>query len=337
MKNILILGGTNFIGRHLVQELLGNSEFQLTLFNRGKTNPELFPEVNRIVGDRENSEDLKPLFLQNWDVVIDLSCYYPKGLKQILEKINPSIKNYILISSCSVYDMHYKGTLRDEKSPILPCSIEQETDTKVASYGNRKSKCETVLQSSGLPFTILRPSLVYGPYDNTDRFYYWIYQAAKREKIIVPESGERKFSITYVKDLVKTILETIESSIGNQVFNCITYPEVSIAVILNEVLKEVETEPKLINMDADFLFEKGIKQWEDIPLWLNTDDFTFSNQSLKTEFNFKPTIFENSVKTTVDYYAKLGFPEPNYGINKALQNELLKQFAENEQKHVRHK
>lgn len=330
MKNILILGGTNFIGRHLVEKLMGYTHYRLTLFNRGKTNPDLIPQINRIIGDRGNPEDLEPLFLQNWDVVIDLSCYYTNWLRQIVEKINPSIENYVLVSSCSVYDMTHKASLRDETAPTLQCTLDQEIDRTASSYGNRKSKCEEVLKSSGLPFTILRPALVYGPYDNTDRFYHWIYQAAKREKIIVPEAGNRFFSITYVKDLVGMILESIITTKYNGVFNCVSHPSTSIADILERILKETQTSPTWINMSAQFLLEKDIKQWEGIPLWLNSDEFTFSNQLIKSEFNFIPTELSDSIKSTIAYYAEFDFPEPNYGISLTKQNDLILQCTHHE-------
>ena len=102
MNKILILGGTQFIGRNLVAQLLQEREYEITLFNRQQTQPNLFSGVKKIKGDRE-TEDIRQIAREHWDYVIDLSCYYPAALSSVLEQLQISPKRYIFISTCSVY------------------------------------------------------------------------------------------------------------------------------------------------------------------------------------------------------------------------------------------
>ena len=171
-----------------------NKEYDLTIFNRGITNPDLFPNIKRIIGDR-NSPDVKLIHQINWDYIIDLSCYYPQSLINILDDLNTDLKKYILISTCSVYQ-DAKVSLCPEDALIEDCNQDQFVDHSDNSYGNRKAECERIIQSSKFNYTILRPDLVYGKYDPTDRFYYWMHQAKMCDKILVPNNGLPVFSLT---------------------------------------------------------------------------------------------------------------------------------------------
>lgn len=330
MSKLLVLGGTNFIGRRLVEKLMNNSEFELTLFNRGKTNNSLFPNCRKIIGDRENNQDLEQLFLESWDYVIDLSCYFPSSLKIITEKINPDINKYIFISTCSVYDNEaYEGMCRNEHAPLLKCNKEEEKDSSLDTYGKRKAACEAILIASKLKSIILRPSLVYGPYDITDRLYYWIYATNFDQEFILPENGKRLFSITYVDDLVNCIFQLIGSSICNKVYNCISHPSISIAKIVATSSAILKQELNTVSMDANFLKNENISEWFDLPLWLSTDKFTFSNRALEKDIDFKPINFKISMQQTIDYYHKKSFSIPRYGIDNKQQSTLIKKFKTN--------
>lgn len=330
MNKVLILGGTNFIGRRLVEFLIKNSTHQLTLFNRGKTNPSLFPNCRIIIGDRLNTDDLEPLFSQSWDYIIDLSCFFPKSLKVITKNINKDLSKYIFISTCSVYDnIHHIGMLRNEKASLLKCNETEERNTSLDTYGKRKAACEQVLIASKLPMVILRPSLVYGPYDHTDRLYYWIKAVQSKQEFILPESGNRLFSVTYVDDLVRCILSSIESPLNHEIYNCISHPSMSIGHIVNTSSTILHQKTRPISINANFLKNENISQWFDLPLWLNTDKFTFSNQKIITNFGFKPTNFEQSLRETIEYYQGHNFPEPQYGMDSKRKNKLIKKYQIN--------
>jgi 2'-hydroxyisoflavone reductase len=221
MEKILILGGTQFIGRTLVEQLQKLNNYDITLFNRQQTQADLFPEVKKMKGDRETN-DISQIENEKWDYVIDVSCYYPDSLVHVLDSIKGSLKKYILVSTCSVYDDDNDQTpMRVETAKVLSCTNEQRTDRTDASYGNRKAECERILVNSNQKYTIFRPSLVYGPYDHTDRLYYWLYQVQTSKTLLLPDFGEKLFSITYVHDLVHAIINALESDVSG-IYNVTT-------------------------------------------------------------------------------------------------------------------
>ena len=157
MKKVLILGGTQFIGRYLVEQLLKRSDIELTLFNRQQTNQHLFTDTKKIKGDR-NTINNQSFTEFNYDLIVDLSCYYPDQLKQTLKYVPRSLSNYIFISTCSVYDNEIdQSELRDETATLLSCNEEEAKDSTAQTYGKRKVACEKILMNSSINYSILRP------------------------------------------------------------------------------------------------------------------------------------------------------------------------------------
>ncbi|MFK7756866.1 MAG: NAD-dependent epimerase/dehydratase family protein [Flavobacteriales bacterium] len=329
MKKVLILGGTNFIGRNLVEKFLELDEYEITLFNRQVTHSTLFPSVNRIKGDRE-SDDITKISRTDWNYVIDLSCYYPQALERVLKSIN-KVDKYIFISTCSVYDIEANSSvMKDEESKILSCSISQLADRSTDSYGNRKAECERILVNSGVPFIILRPALVFGKYDSTDRFYYWLFQVKKMDTILLPENGKRIFSTTYVHDLVDAIIRSLSQSVSSEVFNVITNPKTSIEQVVNIAGQTLRTEFSSAHASLSFLEKNQVNQWTDIPLWLKTDSFTFSNERVMHKLGMKPTEFEVSISETIRFYEKLDWPKPKSGFSESKLLDLIEELKTDE-------
>jgi len=322
MERILILGGTNFIGRNLVELLINEGKYEITLFNRGITNLDLFTSVKNIKGDRNNSEDLRNLKL-DWDYIIDLSCYFPSNLKPLLDLKFSNLKKYIFISTCSVYDnIGAQGELIDEKYHTLEYSPELETITNV-TYGNRKAECERLLIQSDINYTILRPSLVYGKYDSTDRFYYWLYNIQKQFDLLVPSSEGITFSITYVKDLINSINILLSEETTPDIYNVTTRISTSIYEIIDEVKKILNKYPNLYKFEPLLLKENGLKEWVDIPLWLSNNNYNYSNEKLLKKQNIKLYNFEESLKETLQYYNQYGWHTPKYGIDEKTKNDII--------------
>lgn len=327
MEKLLILGGTNFIGRNLVDSLLKLNDYEITLFNRGKTNPGLYPEIREIYGDR-NTSDIDVVFSGNWDYIIDLSCFYPKSLSNIVTHISKGIKRYIFISTCSVYDINSDiSILKNEKAPTLNCCISEISDSSIATYGKRKAECERILMHSGLKFTILRPSLVYGEYDNTDRFYYWLYNIKKGSQLLIPNSGNSIFSVTYVKDLVKAILKALFSDIDQSIYNVTTYPDLSISKLVETVSELLNKNINSCFVDSQFLEDNNIVQWTDLPLWLDSDSFTYDNKKIIEDLDMEITDFKTTVSETINYYEKSGWEKPKIGISECKTKELIQNLT----------
>lgn len=325
MERILILGGTNFIGRNLVEFLMNYDSYDITLFNRGITNLDLFNSVNTIKGDRNNYEDLIKLKL-DWDYIIDLSCYFPKNIKPLLDLKFTNLKKYIFISTCSVYDnKDVHGKLIDEKYRTLEYSPELETSTN-ETYGNRKAECERLLIQSNINYTILRPSLVYGKYDNTDRFYYWLYNIQKKYNLVIPKSKGITFSITYVKDLINTISIMLSTETTPEIYNITSKVSTSINEIVEKTQRLLNKYSNLYKFEPQLLKEYGLKEWVDIPLWLPNNNFNYSNEKLLKEQDINLYNFEESLAETLQYYDKSGWYTPKYGINEKTNNDIIAKF-----------
>jgi nucleoside-diphosphate-sugar epimerase len=179
------------------------------------------------------------------------------------------------------------------------------------------------LQQSGLRYSILRPALVYGQYDNTDRLYYWLYQIKGGYNLLIPNRGESLFSVTYVKDLVKAIIGTLSEELESDIYNITTYPKLSISKLISTTIGIIGKQPKTYTVDSRFLKRNVISEWTDLPLWLDGDYFTFDNTKMIGDLRIELTNFDISVKETTDYYEKLGWKEPKYGISEKTKNALI--------------
>lgn len=325
MDKILIIGGTNFIGRNLIEKLSANEKYDLTIFNRGITNSGLFPNIKRIIGDR-NSHDVKLIHQTNWDYIIDLSCYFPQSLINILSELPLSLKKYIFISTCSVYQ-NAKVTFCNENALTKKCNPDQFVDQSTKSYGNRKAECERIIQASKVNFTILRPDLVYGKHDHTDRFYYWLHQAKTHNKILVPNNGTQLFSLTYVTDLVNTIEKTIIDKPDRGTYNITTVTQTSIGQILDYTSEMIANKPTLVSASSQYLKSNKIKEWTDMPVWIDSDHSTFNNKKILDNYSLEFTNFKTSVRETIQYYDSLGWPTPNYGIDREKQMSLIEKIV----------
>jgi nucleoside-diphosphate-sugar epimerase len=205
---LLVIGGTRFLGRALVEDALAHGH-EVTLFNRGQTNPELFPQVERITGDRDGGLDA--LEGRTWDAVIDTCGYFPRIVRASAEALRDAVGTYVFISTISVYADLSKPV--DESSPLG--TIEDETveefGDEFQNYGPLKALCEEAVQDVyGDRALIIRPGFIVGPHDPTDRFTYWPVRVARGGPMVAPGPPEREFQFVDVRDLAAWIVRMIE-------------------------------------------------------------------------------------------------------------------------------
>jgi len=323
MQKILILGGTKFIGRHIVEAFAESREYELYIFHRGESGADLFPNIKRIIGNRE-TDSISQIAAVEWDYVIDCSCYLPDDLVRTLKYLSDNLKKYIFISTCSAYDnLVDKSILRNEKAPLSPCTDEQRVEKSLKGYGNKKAECERILGDSNIPHVILRPSLTFGPYDYTDRLYYWLHQVKTAKTLLLPDTGDMKISITYVKDLVKVILKSLDSKPESQIYNVMSYPMISIAEIVDCAISILDKNPTKIIASADFLLAEKVAQWADLPLWLNVDFFNYSNEKMVKELGVNPTPLEVALQETISYHEGINWEVPITGMTEERRDEIL--------------
>lgn len=216
---LLVIGGTRFVGRHFVEPALAHGH-EITLFNRGKSNADLFPEVEKIQGDREH--DLDKLKGRHWDAVLDTCGYVPRVVKLSAEALADSVERYVFVSTISVY-VNPIDAGSDEDAALE--TMEDETNEEImAHYGALKVLCERAAEAA-MPGRVLqvRPGMIVGPDDPTDRFTYWAVRAQRGGEMLVPGTPDRQVQMIDARDLGSWMLKMIEEK-RTGIFNA-TGPE----------------------------------------------------------------------------------------------------------------
>ncbi len=305
---ILILGGTRFIGLHMTALALARGH-RLTFFNRGKTKTDRYPEVERIKGDRNGEID--GLKGREWDVVIDNSGYVPRHVKLTGELLAPSVRQYVFVSSISVYPDF--SVPRDESSPVgkLPDETIEKVDGE--TYGPLKALCEQAAERAMPARTcVIRPGLIVGPDDNTDRFTYWPARAARGGEFIAPGAPTDAFQIIDARDLAAFTLNAVENDI-NGVFNLVSNAnEFKFGQLTDNCIaaanKQVKPKdpPRATYLPAEFLEEHKVAPWSEMPVWLPAkgDEAAFAGTSNKAALakGLKITPLKKTVNDTLAWH-----------------------------------
>jgi 2'-hydroxyisoflavone reductase len=245
----LVLGGTLFVGRAVVEAALARGH-EVTLFNRGRTNPDLFPEAEHLHGDR--TRDLSPLAGRTWDAVIDTSGYDPEVVRASVEAL-PGM-HYVFVSTVSVYADFSRGPSED--SPV---------HTGGDGYGELKAACERELPSGAL---VVRPGLIVGPHDPTYRFTYWVDRIASGGDVLSPEPRDRPVQFIDVRDLAEWLVQCAEERLGG-VFNAVGPGDPPTMQELLETIRGVTGgDARLRWVPADVLLGAGVEEYSTLPLWI---------------------------------------------------------------------
>ncbi len=311
MMKILVLGGTKFLGRHIVEAALKNSH-EITLFNRGKENPELFPHLETIIGDRDGS--LEQLKNRYWDAVIDTSGYVPRIVKKSVDILFKNVDHYTFISTISVYkDYEQEGI--DESYGISELTDESVEEMNGESYGALKALCEkevmTKLPNKSL---VIRPGLIVGPYDPSDRFTYWPYRMNKGGRVLAPGIPDRPAQFIDVRDLSKWIVRMVEKK-ETGIYNATGVKhQTTVGEVLSECNKRTNSIAELVWVDDEFLIEQEVAPFSDLPLWLPGSKEYVGFQTINVDkavsrgLLFRP--FQETIIDTLDWLKKENIDEP---------------------------
>lgn len=268
---ILVLGGTRFLGLHMTAIALSRGH-AVTFFNRGRTNTDRFPEVPRITGDRNG--DLGGLAGRSFDAVIDNSGYVPRQVRLAAQMLRASVPQYLFVSSLSVYASF--ATPNDEDSPLGKLADETVEKVDGETYGPLKALCETAARQvyGAGNVTVLRPGLIVGPDDNTDRFTYWPARAARGGRFAAPGTPSDPVQLIDARDLAAFALTTIERRITGT-FNVVSAPGrftigglVSASVAAARSIARPAVTPEPVWMPASFLEAQQVQPWSDMPVWV---------------------------------------------------------------------
>ena len=278
---LLILGGTKFVGRHLVTTALARGH-EVTLFNRGQSSSEELPDVETIHGDRNS--DLNKLAGRRWDAVIDTCGYLPRTVRASAEFLTDSVDVYSFVSSQSVYaDVSVCGI--DENAPLKTLTGEQldqanaidsSGDSSAVNYGEMygglKALCEQAAEDV-MPNRVLtiRPGLIVGPYDYTDRFTYWPVRIARGGEVLAPGRPDKYVQFIDARDLAGWIVSTVQRK-RTGVYNASGMPEtLTMRSVLEESKSVSQSDASFSWVDEEFLLQENVKAWSEMPLWLPED------------------------------------------------------------------
>lgn len=313
MINILILGGGRLIGQNLLAKLVKNKHYTITTFSRGTTAPSPDFSVNRLFGDRRKTEDLSQITDRDWDIIIDLSGYWPDALKQQLEQQEGKIGKYIFISTSSLFDFNENNPhFINEDEPTVSCSPEQIADETGASYNARKAECERVLQQFlHLNYVMLRPGLILGKHDYTQRLYYWLYRINKCQPFLQPENFNNRIAFTDVDDLCAMIEFFIHTQQQYTIYNAISF-HASLAEIVAFTQQKINKKPEAVIATDEFLDNRQIQEWVDLPLWLKNEFMLIDNSRIKQTIDFPLSTLPATISKLLQYYEHdCHWPIPN--------------------------
>jgi 2'-hydroxyisoflavone reductase len=256
---ILVLGGTKFLGRHVVDAALARGH-EVTLFNRGQTRPELYPEVEKLRGDRDG--DLSALSGRAFDAVVDTSGYVPRIVERTLDALG-EVGHYTFVSSISAYGDLSKPPHEGDATAVLH---EPTENAQSEAYGALKALCEEVVRARFPGAFVPRPGLIVGPWDPTGRFTYWPARIDRGGRVLVAGPPERPVQVIHARDLADWIVAAAETGLAG-VFNAIG-PVTTMSAVFDACRSAAGSDAEPIWVDADFLGEHEVEEWMELPLWI---------------------------------------------------------------------
>jgi 2'-hydroxyisoflavone reductase len=349
--DVLLLGGSKFVGPHLIAAAQDLGA-RVTTFTRGLLASAPIEGVETLHGDR--NRDLATLDGRRWDVVIDTSGYLPSQVRTAAEFFSSRSDRYVFFSSISVYaDFSVFGI--DERSPVRDLSPEQlrtaeGTDLSGPvsavsfgeNYGALKALCETQAEAAMPGRTlIVRPGLIVGPGDNTDRFSYWVVRASGGGDVLAPGRPERELQFIDVRDLARWTLRAIEQRLTG-IYNLNGLPGgVTMLQVLEAGKAASGSDARFVWVADEFLMEYGVTPWSEIPVWVPEYDsqdsrgFMFVNvdKALAAGLTLRP--LDETVRDTLEWWRSAPPRALRAGLDPAKEAGILEKWKHSEKLEVR--
>ena len=264
MPTLLVLGGTNFLGRAVVAAALGLGH-KVTLFNRAKSHPGLFPQAEHLRGDRNG--DLTSLEGRNFDWVIDTSGQRPSQVRPTTRMLSSS--RYLYVSSISAYADKSTHGLHEMSPLVQPGPDEELEKEEMITYGERKVRCEQITRESmGELALIVRPCLIVGPHDITDRFTYWPMRFAQGGRILAPGTPDDPIQWVDVRDLALFMLVLLNLG-ATGIYNGVGPAKAGTIGQLMQVCADVCGAPcEVVWVPSQELEKFQVSAWQDMPTWV---------------------------------------------------------------------
>ena len=263
---VLVLGGTVFLGRHIVDALVAGGH-EVTLFNRGVSNAGLFPELETIHGDR--TKDLSPLAGRHWDAVIDVAAYFPRVARMSAREIDAG--HYTFISTISVYPQFPVAGI-DEATAVATVADPDIEDIGGDRYGALKALCEQEAEAAHPGHTlVIRPGLIVGPHDPTDRFTYWPQRIAAGGEVLAPEGPDVPVQVIDARDLAEWTVRMVERG-ATGTYNATGEPgRRTLDDVFRAAKADSGSDARVTYVSEAFLRAESVAPWGEMPLWVGSD------------------------------------------------------------------
>lgn len=325
-RKALVLGGTEFLGRHLVDGLI-TTGWQVTLFNRGKTNPDLYPTIERLRGDR--AIDTSALEGGQWDVVFDLSGYHPDDIDRVADALGGQATHYVFVSTVSAYEDFDTDRVTESRSLAvlegpLPSSGENE------SYGALKALCEKRVVARFPSHLIIRPCVIAGVNDPTGRFTYWVDRLTSPGDHIVPPDLDSSVQVIDVRDIASWMIQAgAHATTG--IFNAAGH-EQTFRQLIDTISQFGASSSRSVTYLRDELEAQEVKPWTSLPLWLPPEDVSMrgffridASRAIEAGLRIRPV--SDTVHAILEWIASDGLSESAYGISRERELEIAAHLA----------
>lgn len=316
----LVIGGTQFVGRHIVAEALARGH-DLTLFHRGVTGPDLFPEATHLLGDR--NADLSALSEGTWDVTIDASAYLPRQVRSLAGALGDRGGHYVYISTISVY-ADPPGPGIDEDALLREVADPDSEVIDGDTYGGLKALCERAAQEAFGDIAIVRPTYVVGPYDHTERFTWWVWRLARGGDILAPGPPDDPMQVIDARDLARFVVDVADGGRAGTWHTMTPQPPFSFSDLLDVIAHEVAPADHNVEwVTEDFLRDAGVGE-STFPLWGAGDPQRFvlaADASRALAAGLSPRPLAESIRDTLEW-ARTSPPDGT-GLSPEREAELL--------------
>jgi len=325
---ILIIGGTAFVGRHIAQAAI-DSGHDVTLFHRGTTGADLFPQATHLAGDRDGN--LSALADGSWDATIDVCAYFPRQVRSLAEALDGRGGRYVFISSVSAYSPAVPPNY-DESAPLAEIGDPEADVVTNENYGGLKVACE---QASAALFgpdsTIIRPTYVIGPYDRSYRFTWWVDRLARGGTVLAPGNPDDPIQVIDARDQGSWIVSLPERSISGTFHTVSPAPPFGFGQMLEQIAAQVAPAgTQLTWVDSAFLLEQGV-DGAGLPLWAEGESDAANMSTANPAAAYAAGLAPRPLRQTVaDIRAEDRAPgsgRPGIGLPPEREAELLAQWA----------
>ena len=305
---LLVLGGTTFLGRHTVEAALAEGH-EVTIFTRGKTNAELYPEAEHLTGDRDG--DLGALAGRTWDGVVDTSGYVPRVVRRSAELLRGSVGRYVFVSSISAYADPSRPL--EESSPLAPLE-DPFSENVEADYGALKAACEHVVEElMGDRGASVRAGLIVGPHDPTDRFTYWPRRLAEGGEVLAPGDPAAPVQFVDARDLGAWLVRLAEDGPSGALNATGPAAPLTLGELLDEANEAIGAGARLVWVDDAALLDAQVGPWLELPLWLPGEEHAGmmradNRRAIEAGLRFRPVA--ETVLDTLAWSSEAGEQRP---------------------------